>query len=126
MRSSSSLPLWPNGCIAANCKKKKARRSGPFRTSLGCLSHLRQRDQDAAGRVVEERSADRALPPACGERGVLVVAQHDEVHAQALGQPADLLDRLADREVSGGVVAAVAQRADALVERRLRALLFLF
>src|SRR5439155_2163979 len=43
-----------------------------------------------------------------------------------LGQPADLLDRLADREVSGGVVATVAQRADALVEHRLRALFFLF
>src|SRR5262245_29628593 len=107
MRSSSSLPLsmlefYKNG-----------------KSALG------HRHQNAARRIVEQRSPDRAFPPACGERGVLVVAEHDEVDAEALRQPADLLDRLAHREVAVGIEAAIAQRANALVEHRLGALLLL-
>src|SRR5919109_4336957 len=86
---------------------------------------FRQGDEDAARRVVEERRAHRAFPPARGERGVLVVADDDQVSAERLRETADLLDRLAHRELAGGVEAAVAQGADAFVEHGLRALLFL-
>src|SRR5438874_2276866 len=120
MRSSSSLPLWPNACIGRHSRNKKARRSGPF------TSNARQRDQDAAGRIVEERGADRALPPARSEGSVLVMAEHDEIDTARLGEAADLLGRLADREMPGGVETALAQRADALVEHALRALFFFF
>src|SRR6266481_3706216 len=83
----------------------------------------RQRHQEAAGSIVEERSAHRALPPARGERGVLVVADHDEIDPEALREAADLLHRLADRELARGLEAALAQVADALVEHGLGALL---
>src|SRR5262245_56082848 len=98
--------------------------SRPF--SINCVAlALRQGDQDAARRVIEERGADRAFPPARRERGVLVVANHNQVAAQTLREAADLLDRLAHGEVAAGVEAAVAQRADAVVENGLGAL-FLF
>src|SRR5438477_291259 len=73
------------------------------------FDHLRPRecDEDAAGRVVEQGGAHRALPPARGERGVLVVPDDDEVDAEGLGEAADLLDRLAHGELPGGVEAAL-------------------
>src|SRR5687767_3983790 len=94
----------------------------PFRR-FTCLLVSGHPDENATRGVVEERSADRTLPPACGERGVLVVPDHDQVGADRLRPPADLLDRLAHREMPGGIEAAVAQRADALVEHGLCALL---
>src|SRR3954467_3072672 len=87
------------------------------------VSALRECDEDAARRVVEERSPDRALPPARRKGGGLVVADHDQVYAGVLGVAADLLDRLADGDLPRGVEAALAQRADALVEYSLGALL---
>src|SRR5262245_51641026 len=69
-------------------------------------SAVRQGDEKAARRVVEERRADRAFPPARRKGRVLVVADHDQVDAKALGEAHDLLHRLADREVAGGVEAA--------------------
>src|SRR5262245_1128427 len=54
------------------------------------ISGLRHRHQDAARRLVEHRGADRALPPARRERRVLVVAEHDQVDAERLGEAADL------------------------------------
>src|SRR5688572_3390464 len=74
------------------------------RPRIICARSLRlgQGDQQAARRVVEERRADGALPPARGERSVLVVAEHDQVGLQLARKAADLLHRLADREVPGG------------------------
>src|SRR5262245_45928129 len=118
MRSSSSLPL-------SMPEFYKTKLSLPSGYCLACRLTLRHCDQQAAGRVIEQRGADRALPPACGEGRVLVVAEHDEIDAERLRQAADLLDRLAHREMAGRVEAAVAQRADTLVEHGLRALLFL-
>src|SRR3979490_1425257 len=81
--------------------------------------------QDAAGCVVEQRSADRALPPAGGKGGVLVVADHDQIGAGGFGHADDLLDRLAHRKLPGDVEAPLAQAADALVEHALGAFFFL-
>src|SRR5437879_5100844 len=101
--------------------------SRPFsmRTSRTKESKLREGDEDAAGRVVEQRRAHRAFPPAGGEGGVLVVADHDQIGAGGFRHADDLLDRLAYRKLPGDVEAALAQAADALVEHALGTLFLL-
>src|SRR3954463_5436281 len=85
----------------------------------------RLRDVDRARRAVEQRLAHRAAPPARGPRGLLLVTDDDDVALDLARQPADLLDRLADREVPGGLEAALLQLRDAFVQHLLGALLLL-
>src|SRR3954469_22661773 len=113
-RSTRSRAPGATRCAPARPPLRWQRRRGS-----ASASDARQRDEEATGRVIEQRRAHRALPPACRERGVLVVADDDEIDAEALRQTADLLDRLADGEVAGGVEAALAQRANTLVEHAL-------
>ena len=53
------------------------------------------------------------------------MADHDQVHAEVLGEAADFLDGLAHGEVAGGLEAFLGQRPDAFVEHDLGALFLL-
>src|SRR6185295_9320689 len=125
----SERTKWPYACPGRFQSATYFPRPVSIRSSSSLpliILGLREGDQDTAGRIVEERGPDRSLPPAGREGSVLVVADHDQVDAEVLGEAADLLDRLAYRELAGGVEAALAQGADALVEHGLRALLLFF
>src|SRR5262245_14811638 len=84
-----------------------------------------ERHQQAAGGVIEQGRADRAAPPPGGERLFLLMPDDDEVALDLGGEPADLLDWLADREVTRHREAALLERRQALVEDALHALLLL-
>src|SRR5262245_9708679 len=83
----------------------------------------RQRHQQAAGRVVEQGCSNRAAPPPGGERLLLLVPDDDQVALDLGCEPADLLDRLADGEVTAHREAALLQCREPLVEHALHALL---
>src|SRR5438093_12659265 len=75
----------------------------------------RLRDEDAARRVVQQSLPHRSPPPARAERGLLLVADHDEVALELRREAADLLHRLADRQVPGDGEALFLQLRDAFV-----------
>src|SRR5688572_17232593 len=108
--------------MAGILETKRPARAGRSKNEGGFLD-LRQRDQHAAGRIVDQHAADRALPPPRSERGLLVVAEHDQLRADLLGNAADFLDRLADRENALGLESLRLERLHALIEHLLGAFL---
>src|SRR2546428_12715247 len=85
-------PFVPEEGQLPGMTKEKPRRAG---------SIARQGDKDAARRVVEQRFPHRPAPPARAERGFLLVPDHDQVAFQLRREAADLLHRLADRQMAG-------------------------
>src|SRR6267143_3152156 len=92
----------------------------------GWVSIPRLRHKNTARRMIEQRLSHRSPPPARAERGLLLVADHDEVAFQLSRKAADFFHRLADREVPGDGEALLLELGDAFVQHFLSALLFLF
>jgi len=80
-------------------------------------------NENAAGRMVEERLADRTVPPA--RDAPALMANHDQIGANVGGKPANLLHRFADSKMAGDLVTAVLQLLHALLQHRLSPFLFL-
>src|SRR5262245_38144844 len=114
------------GCGRARKNTRSRRRAARRRlrrrrcATLSRASVARLRDVDRAGGAVEERLADRPAPPARGPRRLLLVTDDDDVALDLQREPADLLDRLADREVARDLEAALLQLRDAFVQHLLR------
>src|ERR1039457_1914763 len=89
-------------------------------------SLARAGDENAARGVVEEGSADGALPPSRGKGKPLPVSEHDQVNPEFGRDAANLLHRLPHRQVARGIEALLLEEPDALVEDFLGALFFLF
>ena len=72
--------------------------------------------------MIQQRLPHRPAPPARAERSLLLVADDDEVALQLRSEAADLLHRLADREVPGDGEAFFLELGDAFVQHFLGAL----